>query len=216
MSTDTSNLHLDLLDEQRKKLLQALLPYTQKHVLAGGTALALQLNHRKSFDFDFFSTHEIPKELLRKLSQTIKVEKVINDSGDELTFFTKDNIKVTFLFYYFPKLFDLLTFNNLPKMYTVKEIAVHKAHTISRRGEYRDYFDLYAILHGKHIKLVELIESATKAFGNIFDSKLFLEQLVYFDDLLNVEIIPVEDQQIPSKEEIKKYFEELVSAYVGK
>lgn len=32
--------------------------------LAGGTGLALQLGHRKSFDFDFFTSKEfIPEEL---------------------------------------------------------------------------------------------------------------------------------------------------------
>jgi hypothetical protein len=73
------------------------LPFTKEFVLGGGTALALQLNHRKSYDFDFFGQSDITKNLLEKISHAIPIQNIAVDSGDELTFFTAKDVKVTFL-----------------------------------------------------------------------------------------------------------------------
>ena len=58
-------MHLEILDKKRQELLDTLLPYVKDYVLGGGTALALQLNHRKSFDFDFFASFHLQKVYLR-------------------------------------------------------------------------------------------------------------------------------------------------------
>lgn len=70
-------------------------------------------------------------------------------------------------------------------LFSVKDIAIKKAYTIGRGGEYRDYFDLYAILKEKYIGLAEVISTAKKIYGSVFEEKLFLQQLVYLDDLLD-------------------------------
>jgi hypothetical protein len=43
-----------VLDQKRKKLLPLFQIFKKDFYLAGGTGLALQLGHRKSYDFDFF------------------------------------------------------------------------------------------------------------------------------------------------------------------
>ena len=51
-----TKLYLDVLDEPRRKVFERLSVFTRLGgVLAGGTAMALQLNHRRSDDFDIFS-----------------------------------------------------------------------------------------------------------------------------------------------------------------
>ncbi len=102
------------------------------------------------------------------------------------------------------------------KLFSVKDIAVMKAYAIGRRGEYRDYFDLYTILRGKYIKLPEIIEAAKKVYGAVFEEKIFLTQLVYFDDLLDYGINPAPGKKIPEAEEVKKFLENLARAYVKK
>lgn len=52
-------MHLDILDKPRQELLPKLEKF-QGFVLGGGTALALQLNHRESFDFDFLAKTRFP------------------------------------------------------------------------------------------------------------------------------------------------------------
>lgn len=214
MSKNISNIHLDILDKDRQELLEKLIPHTKGFILGGGTSLALQVNHRKSYDFDFFSLSPIIKNLLEKLSQTIKISTISVDSADELTFFTDNEIKVTFLHYPFAHAFSVEKLDNGLELFSIKDIAIKKAYTIGRRGEYRDYFDLYIILKENYINLTELISETKKIYGSVFEEKIFLQQLVYFGDLLNFDIIPASSKQISTPEEIKQFFEELVDNYL--
>ncbi len=214
MSKNILKLHLDILDKKRQEELQELSPFTKGFVLGGGTALSLQLTHRKSFDFDFFSQSPIPKKLLENISRKLKVDHIVIDTSDELTFFTTDNIKITFLHYPFKVCFKPIKAANNLVLFSVKEIALQKAYTIGRRGEYRDYFDLYTILKNVDINLDELISKAKQEYGSLFDEKMFLGQLVYFGDITNFEVIPVLGKPIPALDEIKQFFGELVKAYL--
>ena len=108
MSKNILKLHPGLLDKKRQEMLQKLIPYVTDFVLSGGTALSLQLGHRRSFDFDFFSSSQISKKLLEKLSRVLSIENVVVDTLDELTFFTTNTIKITFLYY--PSKFIFLSF----------------------------------------------------------------------------------------------------------
>jgi len=214
MNKNISNLHLGILDEQRRELLDKLQPFIKGFVLGGGTALALQLNHRRSFDFDFFSSSPVANNHLEKLSQSLTVKSVAVDTADELTFFTDSDIKVTFLYYPFNHTFPLIDIGEGLNLFSVKDIAIKKAYTIGRRGEYRDYFDLYTILKGGYLGLPELTSLTKEVYGGIFSEKNLLSQLVYFDDLLNFEIIPATSSQLPQPEEVKSFFEELVQKTV--
>ena len=48
-------MHYEVLDEKRRELLPALGVFKKDFYLAGGTALALQIGHRISIDFYFFT-----------------------------------------------------------------------------------------------------------------------------------------------------------------
>ncbi|MFA4990889.1 MAG: nucleotidyl transferase AbiEii/AbiGii toxin family protein [Candidatus Paceibacterota bacterium] len=62
---------------KRQKIFQKLKNFPQFY-LAGGTALALQIGHRMSDDFDLFLEEDIPASLLEK------VEKIFKDSKKTL------------------------------------------------------------------------------------------------------------------------------------
>src|SRR3989338_10538640 len=128
MMQSTSKIHLDVLDKRRQILLEKLLPLArdENFILGGGTTLALQIAHRKSFDFDFFSQSEIPKNLIEKLSPIISIANISADTGDELTFFTKKEIKITFLYYPFSHTFPLVTLENGLRLFPIKDIATQK------------------------------------------------------------------------------------------
>jgi predicted nucleotidyltransferase component of viral defense system len=213
MNKNISNLHLDILDSKRQELLKKLSIFTESFTLGGGTALALYLKHRKSFDFDFFSLKPVDKNLLEKISKTVLIGNIVNNTPDELTFFTKNGIKTTFLYYPFKPYFKPFLAGDNLRLFDIKDIAVQKAYTIGRRGEYRDYFDLYTILKLGFYDLTKIIETAKKVYGSVFEEKIFLQQLVYFDDLLNFDIIPDSTEKLPTKEEVKRFLEKLVSDY---
>lgn len=215
MNNTISNIHLEILDKERRNLLGTINPFAKGFILGGGTALALQLKHRKSYDFDFFSSQLLAKNLLEQLSQAITISTIAVDSRDELTFFTKDEIKVTFLHYPFGHAFPILKQENGLQIFSIKDIAIKKAYTIGRRGEYRDYFDLYTILKNDHIKLSELISETKKIYKSIFEEKIFLEQLVYFKDLQNFDIQAIDTDPLPTPKQIETYFNELTKAYIN-
>ena len=54
MNNYMSEIHLELFDTNRQNVFVQLSEFKTFGYLAGGTALALQINHRKSFDFDIF------------------------------------------------------------------------------------------------------------------------------------------------------------------
>jgi predicted nucleotidyltransferase component of viral defense system len=214
MNKDILKIHLDILDKKRQELLTKLLPFTKDFILAGGTALALQINHRESYDFDFFSSNPIAKNTLEKISQTVKIATISVDSSDELTFFTDNEIKVTFLHYPFGYTYPLESLENGLFLFSIKDIAIKKAYTIGRRGAYRDYFDLFSIFKGDYISLQELIRETKKVYGSVFEEKLFLQQLVYFGDMSDFTIIPSNSNKVPSLEEVKQYLEKIVKTYL--
>ena len=96
-------------------------------------------------------------------------------------------------------------YTNVPLL-SVREIAATKAYTIGRRGSYKDYVDLYFIVSEHHAALSEIIERAEKAFGGDFNSRLFLEQLVFLDDIEDTEIQFLKQPVTPT--ELVTFFEQ--------
>lgn len=200
-------MHPEVLSDKGREIFPALKNFKDFY-LAGGTGLSLQIGHRISIDFDLFSSKEIPKSLLDKARKVFSGKSVIPsvNNTDELTVFI-DDIKVTFLKYPFPVLFNLVDYKGV-KLLNLKEIAVTKAYTIGRRGSYKDYIDLYFVIKENYSSLNEIIEIAEKKYKEEFNSRLFLEQLIYFEDIEDIEIIFLKDRV--DKHEVEKFFEERV------
>ena len=64
----------DILDKKRLDMLPLLKVFKKDFYLAGGTALALQINHRFSSDFDFFTQTEFNAAILPQ-----RIKKIIPD-----------------------------------------------------------------------------------------------------------------------------------------
>jgi hypothetical protein len=180
-------MHAEALTDQGLKLFPALRAFDEFY-LAGGTALALQIGHRVSIDFDLFRANAIERTLLSKVKQVFDghpIEPVINNP-DELTAFVA-GVKMTFLSYPFPVIEPLVAAEGV-RMLGVKEIGATKAYTIGRRGTYKDYVDLYFILAEGHTSLNEIIALADRKFRRDFNSRLFIEQLLFMDDIRDYQI----------------------------
>ena len=67
-----SKILLDILDESRKQVFLALSHFKGKGYLGGGTALALQLGHRRSVDFDIFINTPIKDSLRREIKKNFQ------------------------------------------------------------------------------------------------------------------------------------------------
>jgi len=63
-------MHLNILTHNQKELLPILKRFDQDFYLAGGTAIGLYLNHRRSIDFDLFTRKELDKTKIFKIIET--------------------------------------------------------------------------------------------------------------------------------------------------
>ena len=141
-----------------------------------------------SVDFDLFSPDPIPRTLLPKVKRVFElfpVQSTINNP-DELTLLV-NSVKVTFLTYPFPVESAFVTMRGLDLL-SIIEIAATKAYSIGRRGTYKDYVDLYYMLKDRHASLTEIIAMSERKFGAEFNSRLFVEQLLFMDDISDYSI----------------------------
>lgn len=197
-------MHPEVLTKPAARLIGSLGNFSGFY-LAGGTALALQIGHRVSVDFDLFCDDEISRTLLQRVRREYAestLSPLVNDAG-ELTVLV-DGVKITFLTYPFPAREPFVMYEGVWLM-SVQEIAATKAYTIGRRGSYKDYVDLYFVLAEGHASLPALINKAEEKFGEDFNSRLFLEQLVFLKDIRDAEIQFLKAAVTPT--EIVAFFE---------
>lgn len=205
-----SQLHYDLLDRPRQGVFEKLKFLKKDAVLAGGTALFLQIGHRLSFDFDLFLEREIKRQDFLKLKKIFEIKEIRLNTSTQLNIITKEDILITLIYYPYKSLFEKASSISL-SLFSVKDIALDKAFTIGRRATWRDYIDLFFILKKNYLDISEIIKLAEKKFGVEFNSRLFLEQLIYFNDLEIIKISFVKKEYGP--QEIKNFLEQQVKNF---
>lgn len=202
-----SKIHLDIFDQQRKETFQKLEPFGSSCYLSGGTALALQIGHRRSFDFDLLP---IGNSLLKQVRSIFDTVQYSLNTADQITFNTKENISVTFLYYWFPLLHKKVNTSSIP-LASVADIMADKAHTIGRRAIWRDYVDVFYVLKHNLMIIEDIISDAQNKFKGEFVAEQFLEQLVYYDDIELVDINWLKEDY--STKEIKSFLQEKVQDF---
>lgn len=176
-----SKIYSEVLSEAQKKLLSLIGLFGNKFYLVGGTAIALQLGHRRSIDFDLFAHQKIDQRKIRSLIvKKHHINRVIIDSQGEYTL-TVDGVKLTFLHYPF-QIRANQRFGEYIKMPDLASLAAMKAYALGRRAKWKDYVDLYWMME-RQISILEIIKQAKAIFGVEFNEKNFREQLAYFKDI---------------------------------
>src|SRR3989344_4499915 len=207
--------HYDILDPGRKEILPKLAAFKTQFYLAGGTALALQIGHRDSLDFDFFSREEIDTvKLFDQINEIFAGSEIIKTQEERNTLSVNiGQVKFSFLTYPY-ELIDKLVEAEFFNLASIKDIACMKLSAITGRATLKDYVDLYFIL--KNLTLEELLNSAKDKFPQL-DTGLVLKSLVYFDDIVEEPIIFKEGNKVSLDEikqkldgEVKKYLEERI------
>lgn len=200
-------MHEDVLTEQGKKIFRSLTHFPDGY-LAGGTALALQIGHRQSIDFDLFFSQPIPQEQASRVKTAFPHSSIaiLVNNPDELTALI-DGIKITFLSYPFPVILPLVEYEHL-HLLSIRELAATKAYTIGRRGSYKDYIDLYYVLAQQRMSLADIIELAQQKYAGEFNARLFLEQLIYLGDINDTEILFLQERI--DKERVQLFFEQAI------
>lgn len=176
--------------------------FVGEYFLAGGTACALYLGHRLSFDLDFFSSKPVePRIIAAGLKDLGELEVYQNDEG---TFNGKfKQVKLSFFVYPYRMLYPFLEYSGV-KLADLKDIACMKLDAISRRGTKRDFIDLFFIC--KQFELSYLLKLFEKKFKKLnVPVWHIIKSLMYFEDAERDDF-PEMLQPVDWKE-VKQYFQ---------
>lgn len=193
-------LYLETVESLTLELLKKLqrLPVLEQTRLVGGTALALQLGHRKSIDLDFFGTVDCEAEYLRESIAGIASLTILKESP-HIHIYIVDGIKVDIVNYKYPWLDDVVLEQGL-RLASVSDIAAMKITAIIGRGTKKDFIDIAFLLH--HFSLEEILHFYAAKYN---DSSVFMamKSLAYFDD---AEADPMPDMFVnQSWQQVKAY-----------
>lgn len=132
--------------------MECILPYT----LCGGTALAIQLEHRQSEDLDFMawriSKDEKPEVDWPAISKELESKVGRIDNMDLLGFdqvtFTVSGVKISFYVSenFAPRNLNAQAYLGNIRLASMDAILAMKLEVMLRRMKFRDYYDVYSIL----------------------------------------------------------------------
>lgn len=130
-----SKLHFEVLDKKRFNVFNCLPDVTQSGYLVSGTALALQLGHRKSYDLDIALPSQVSQTLLFLVNEVFNDFRLrpLVDSKEELTMILDEETKLTFFTFPFPPLHRPVITDTIP-LYSLADLASNKAYVIGRMG----------------------------------------------------------------------------------
>lgn len=178
--------------------------------LAGGTACALQLGHRISVDFDFFTPEEFEaKEMIKSLEKIGKFKLDRHSWGTVLG--VLEGVKFSIFTYKYPVLFPFQAIAGI-NVLALRDIAAMKVDAISSRGIKRDFIDLYFICRGG-LALNEALLFYDQKYNTLASNIIHIQKsLVYFQD---AELTPMPQMLQPCDwAAVKKYFEQEVRKLV--
>ncbi len=173
--------NIDAIIEQVAQM-ECIKPY----ILCGGTALAMQIGHRKSEDLDFMmwrksktekpevNWNAIEKELTEKVGEIENFNMLGFDQveflvkGVKFSFFVSDN--------YSPVTSPIEYLGNI-RIADIEAIMAMKMEVMLRRMKFRDYYDIYCILR-KGYSIHKGIEKALSLSRHRLSSKNIIAMLL--------------------------------------
>lgn len=171
----------EVLNHHQRELLPVLKGFSKKFYLVGGTAIALQIGHRRSIDFDLFTGKPIDKLKIKpKFLSPYAIQKVLWEDKEQIHLMA-NHVKITFFHYPF-NIQANVPFQHFLKMPDLLSLAAMKALALGGRAKWKDYVDLFFLLK-EYFTLQEISGKAKQLFEGSFNPKLFREQLAYYDDV---------------------------------
>ena len=202
-------LYYQTIDLPTLELLKSLqqIPNFSNLRLAGGTALALQLGHRKSIDLDLFGAINIDELSLSKSLAGFGNPTLLNKS-ENIYIYLLNGIKVDIVNYHYPWLEKEILLDKITLAGKI-DIAAMKLAAITGRGTKKDFIDIYFLL--QHFSLAEMLDFYRRKYSDGSEF-LVLKSLSYFDDADN-DVSPLMIVQTPWKD-IKEAIMKLLTKYI--
>ncbi len=154
-----------------------LLPELESFFLVGGTAIALQLGHRKSIDLDLFTATPFNNStLLGILAINYEISVELEEPNMLIT--TIDGIKVDLVKMGYPILFPPVHIEGV-RMLDLRDIAAMKLKAIAQSGSKKDFFDIHYLLDQMSLEKMLLMFKQIFKMHEVFH---IVKSLTYFDD----------------------------------
>lgn len=177
---------LDILPPPQKALWPDLSQTPAHFTLYGGTAIALQLGHRQSVDFDFFALSDIDTDQLLLSVPYLASARILHRERNSITCLIDRGGPVKLSYFGLPHLKrleePLKTRDNGIPCATLLDLAGTKAQVIQARAETKDYIDIDALL-ASGISLDAHLRAARHIYGRLFEPFPTLKALSHYDGL---------------------------------
>jgi predicted nucleotidyltransferase component of viral defense system len=176
--------HPEILSRRQRHVLAQLGPSVTQNAfyLAGGTALALHLGHRRSVDLDWFTAEKIPDPL--RLAQDLREDGVAFVTGQVAQgtlYGSVRGVRVSLMEYRYPLLADLRSWRRGEIRVAARaDLAAMKLAAVAQRGAKKDFVDVYAL--GRRSFSLRRMLGWYKEKYTIQDIAHVLYSLAYFDD----------------------------------
>ncbi len=181
-------LALNILPPTQRAIWPLLSAVPNEFTLYGGTAIALQLGHRESVDFDFFARTDFDPQQLLESNVLLEQAEVTTISKNTLSVRLNfaDDMPVLLSFFGVPKLPVLrpawqLQTPNIALGHLL-ELAGMKAMVVQKRAEAKDYLDIHALIFQAKIDLATQLAAGLRLYPPHFAPEQTLKSLCYFAD----------------------------------
>lgn len=176
-------MYRECLSEKGGAVLRALkeMLMRQKGVLAGGTALALQIGHMRSADLDFFTGVDFTVESVISDIRNSGLPFRVQATAEQYLVAYVNDVKFSLFKYDYPFCGALTHIYKGLYMAGILDIASMKVIAISQRGVKRDFVDLFFIT--QDIPFHRIAENMVKRFGAERINAVHIgKSFVYFSD----------------------------------
>lgn len=175
-------MHKEILTAEQVDLLPLVASFMKDFGLVGGTAIALQIGHRRSIDFDLFTASGFNNDRIRRavVHNRKRIGSVVQDESGQFTFLI-GTVQLTFFTYPFKLKFSE-RFAKTVRIPDLLTLAAMKAYALGRRAKWKDYVDLYFIIN-KFNSIQQIVRRGREIFKGEFNERIFRQQLSYFDDI---------------------------------
>ncbi|MDR4495289.1 MAG: nucleotidyl transferase AbiEii/AbiGii toxin family protein [Nitrospirales bacterium] len=194
----TNELHLDILPPSQRRLWDELIDVPGVFTLYGGTAIALQIGHRDSADFDFFAFESFQPRDFSTTIPFLQSAEIIQQAKNTLTCLIERGGPVQISFFGVPNLSPIkdpiIAQDNGVKIASLLDLAGMKAAVVQQRPEAKDYIDLATMIEKEVTDLPTALAAAKLIYGLSFNPELTLKALSYYDDG-NLKTIPVHHKE---------------------
>jgi hypothetical protein len=176
---------LDILPPAQAALWPELSNTPPEFTLYGGTAIAVQLGHRQSVDFDFFSAEDFDPAALARRIPYLSGGEVVQRERNTLTMRVKRGDEVLISYFKPPHVKPfaplLKARDNGLNVAALIDLAGLKAELIQARAAAKDYIDLDA-LFSSGVQPIEAIAAAQIIRGDAYNPWITVKALASFTD----------------------------------